>query len=338
VKRFLLIVLSLLLVGGGIGVYLTLWAPNTFENDRFIMVSKGETFLQVVSSLENAGILRSRLLFDAAGRWLDLTTKMQIGKYRFKSGMSNKEILEDLREGKTVELIGVTVPEGFRAVRQARLLAKNLGIDSARFMALVEDTALARRLHIPASTFEGYLMPSTYKFYWQTDEAEIVTAMVNEFWQVFNDSLRLAAETRGKSIHEILTLASIVEMETAVDSERAIIAGVYNNRLRKNMKLEADPTVQYVLEDGPRRLYYSDLQRESAYNTYLHRGLPPGPINNPGRSSIYAALFPARNKYLFFVASGEGGHTFSKTYQEHLKAVRHLKKIRAEKEAAKEEG
>ena len=337
-KRWLLISAVGIAVFGAAATYLVLWAPNTFENDRFILVSKGESFSQVLTSLENAGAIRSRLLFSVAGRVLDLTTKMQIGKYRIKSGMSNKEILEDLREGKTTELISVVVREGLWAVRQAKLFVKNLGIDSARFMNLVRDTALTRKYNIPASTFEGYLLPNTYKFYWQADEVQIITAMVNEFWLVFNDSLQTIARKKGKSIHEIVTLASIVEMETSVDSERAIIAGVYANRLRKNMRLEADPTVEYVLEDGPRRLHYSDLQRESAYNTYLHRGLPPGPINNPGKASIYAALSPLKSKYLFFVANGQGGHTFTKTYEEHLKAVRHLRKLRAEQQATKEEG
>lgn len=337
-KRLFFILMFFIIAAGAVASYLTLWAPNTFDDDRFIIVSKGDPFSQVLSSLDSAGIIRSRVLFSAAGRLLDLTTKMQVGRYRFTSGMSNKEILEDLREGKTVELISVTIPEGLWAVRQVKLFTKSLGIDSMRFMDLVKDSALARHLNVAAPTLEGYLSPGTYKFYWQVGEEQIIKAMVDEFWQIFNDSLRTVALNSGRSIHEILTLASIVEMETSLDSERAIIAGVYTNRLRKNMRLEADPTVAYSLEDGPRRLHYSDLQRESAYNTYLHRGLPPGPINNPGTASIYAALFPVKSKYLFFVASGQGGHTFSQTYQQHLKAVRHLRKLRSERQALKQEG
>jgi UPF0755 protein len=251
--------------------------------------------------------------------------------------MSNTEILEDLRTGKTIEAITLTIPEGARATRQARIYAKHLGIDSSRFMALVYDTVFARSQGIASSSFEGYLMPNTYKFFWQEDEAEVIRAMVQEFWRVLDDSLEQIVTSKGRTLHEILTLASIVESETSIDSERAMIAGVYLNRLKKKMRLEADPTVQYILEDGPRRLYYSDLQKESAYNTYLHRGLPPGPINNPGKAAIYAAIFPAKNKYIFFVASGGGGHKFSKTYEEHMKAVRRLRKLRAQR-AAKQEG
>lgn len=320
------------------GLYQVLWAPNTFSSDQFITVSKGESFRQVVDSLESHGIIRNRLLFDLAGRMLNLTTKMQVGKYRFKSGMSNKEILEDLRYGKTIELITVHIPEGMRVARQAFVFAHALGIDSARFMALAGDTIFLASLGIPANTVEGYLMPNTYKFYWQTDEEEIFRTIVAEFWKFFNDTLKAYAAARGRSINDILTVASIVEAETAVDSERAIVAGVYYNRLEKRMRLEADPTIQYILEDGPRRLRYSDLKRESAYNTYRHYGLPPGPINNPGKASILAALYPARHKYYFFVANGHGGHTFSKTYSEHRQAIQSYRKKREEQQAAKQEG
>jgi len=336
-KRIFMFTLVILLVLGGVAAYITFLLPNTFQGDRFINVSKGESFHQVQALLDSAGILRSKLFFEIAGRSLDLTTRMQIGKYRFRSGMSNTEILEDLRTGKTIEAITLTIAEGARATRQARIYAKHLGIDSSRFMALVYDTAFARSLGIASSSFEGYLMPNTYKFFWQEDEAEVIRTMVQEFWRVLDDSLEQIVTSKGRTLHEVLTLASIVESETSIDSERAMIAGVYLNRLKKKMRLEADPTVQYILEDGPRRLYYSDLQKESAYNTYLHRGLPPGPINNPGKAAIYAAIFPAKNKYIFFVATGGGGHKFSKTYEEHMKAVRRLRKLRAER-AAKQEG
>jgi UPF0755 protein len=337
-KRVLFITLTVIIVAGLIALYEILWAPNSFQNDRFVIVSKGENFAQVMTALENAGVIRSRFLFDAAGRILEYTTRMQIGKYRFKDGMSNKEILEDLRYGKTVEVIMVTIPEGMKATRQARVFTRNLGIDSSRFMMLVHDAGFAKKLNVPSASFEGFLMPGTYKFFWQTDEEQIITDMVNEFWKTFNDTLRMAAQQQGQTIHDVVTLASIVEMETPIDSERAIIAGVYTNRLEKGMRLQADPTIQYVLKDGPRRLYKNDLGLDSPYNTYLHSGLPPGPINNPGKASLMAALFPKKNKFLFFVATGQGGHTFTRTYPEHLKAIRRFQRVRAEREAIKQEG
>jgi UPF0755 protein len=179
-------------------------------------------------------------------------------------------------------------------------------------------------------------MPMTYRFYWQTNEDEILKVLVGEFKKVFNDTLQRRASAIGMSVNEILAMASIIEHETAVDSERPVIAGVYYNRLRKNMRLQADPTVQYLLQDQPHRLHYSDLARESAYNTYRHPGLPPGPINNPGRHSILAALNPAKHRYLFFVANGNGGHTFTRTYNEHLRAVQKYHRVREEQRVARE--
>lgn len=335
--RRLLIGLGVLVVLALFAFYEILWAPNSFDGDRFIHVSKGENFPQVIDSLENAGIIRSRLLFDIAGRILESTTKMQIGKYRFKSGMSNHEILEDIRWGRTAEAIAIAIPEGLRATRQARLLARRLGIDSTRFVALVHDSGFARSLGVADTSLMGYLMPNTYKFYWQADEADIIRELVGEFWKIFNDTLRARCVQQGLSMREVLTMASIIEVESSIDSERSVIAGVYYNRLKKGMPLQADPTIEYILDDGPRRLHFSDLSLESAYNTYLHRGLPPGPINNPGRASIVAALYPAKHKYLYFVARGGGGHTFSKTFNEHVRAARRYRKMLEEQQAAKEE-
>jgi UPF0755 protein len=328
IVRRILVALLVMVVMALAGLYAILWLPNTFDGDRFVKVSRGENFMQVTDSLEKAGVVRSRLLFSAAGRILGLTTKMQIGKYRFKSGASNADILNDLRFGTTLVSITTVIPEGLRATRQARLLARTLGIDSARFMRFVQDTVYVRSLGVDAPNLEGYLMPDTYEFYWQADEADIIAAMVKHFQTLVTDSLRLAAERQGMTMTEVLALASIVEAETRIDSERTIVSGVYHNRLRKRMRLEADPTVQYIMEGGPRRVHYSDLQRESPYNTYRHYGLPPGPINNPGLASITAAVFPRRHAYLFFVASGEGGHVFTRTFSDHLKAVRSFRKKR----------
>ena len=337
-KKLRNIFFGLLVVGAlvALGFYEVLWAPNTFDGDRFIMVSKGENFGQVMDSLQKAGIIRNRLFFSTAGRYLELTTRMQIGKYRFRSGMSNKDILEDLRFGQSIEAITVTVAEGLRSSRQAWVLARALRIDSARFMSFVNDSNFARSLGADGPTLEGYLMPKTYKFYWQMDEQDIVKELVREFWNVFNDTLRADARLKEMTLNEVLTIASIVEGETSIDSERAVVAGVYYNRLKRKMRLQADPTIQYIIEGGPRPLYLSDLDRESAYNTYRHAGLPPGPVNNPGKASIIAALHPKNHKYLFFVANGGGGHTFTKTFKEHLKAKTRWKKMKEEQQAIKE--
>jgi UPF0755 protein len=153
--------------------------------------------------------------------------------------------------------------------------------------------------------------------------------MLGEFRKFFADSLQRRARQIKMTINEVLTMASIVEGETILDRERPIIAGLYYNRLRRRMKLEADPTIQYIISDGPRRLLYLDLRTESPYNTYQKYGLPPGPINNPGRKSILAALYPAKHNYLYFVADGTGGHRFARTFEEHLKNVRAYRRARA---------
>lgn len=318
-----------LLLGAG-GLWVILWAPNSFEGDRIITVSKGDSFRAIEDTLVTAGVIRNRLLFNLAARVLGSTRRMQIGRYRFRSGMSNSRILEDLEFGKSVELVTVTIPEGTRARRVALLFARNLGLDTALFLGLVRDSNFARSAGIDAPSLEGYLLPNTYRFYWQEAEETVLTAMTAEFRKFWTDSLAALAVRRHLTMHEVVTLASIIEAETRVDTERAIISGVYHNRLRKRMRLQADPTVQYILEDGPRRLSYSDLHRPSPYNTYRNAGLPPGPVNNPGMASILAALSPRAHRYYFFVANGEGGHSFSVTYAEHLRQVRAYQRKRAQ--------
>lgn len=319
-KRKYRIALFIAIVLLSLFVYELFFSPNYFEGDRSIIVSHGETFEDVIDSLISAGVISNRFYIKTAGKILGWTTLMQVGKYRFKSGISNYQILDNLHRGKTIETIMVTIPEGYRTTTIAKIFAQKLGIDSSRFMKFINDSIFARKLGVEAGNLSGYLMPKSYEFYWQTDEENIITTMVNEFWKDVDSSMFAQAKMRGKSIHEIVTLASIIELETAIDSERTIIAGVYYNRLKRKMRLQADPTVQYALGGEPRRLTFSDLKIESPYNTYINYGLPPGPINNPGLASIKAALSPAKHRYLYFVATGEGGHRFSLTFDEHGKA------------------
>ncbi len=317
-------------------VYEVFLSPHYFEGDRFIIVSKGETFEDVTDSLISAGIITNRFYFEAAGRILAWTTRMQVGKFRFKSGVSNFKILDILRGGKTIETISVAIPEGMRTTTVAKICADELGIDPVRFMKFVNDSAFARKLSVEAGNLNGYLMPKTYEFYWQTDEEEILKTLVTEFWSDVDSGMLAQAKRRGKKIHEIVTLASIIELETAIDTERAIIAGVYYNRLQRRMRLQADPTVQYALGGERRRLRFSDLKIKSPYNTYVNYGLPPGPINNPGLASIMAALYPTRHRYLYFVATGEGGHRFSFNFIEHGKAKQKYLRTREERKEGQE--
>lgn len=326
--RLALVVMLFLALACLLFAYLIFWAANEFEGDRIVVVSKGMMFHEVADSLHAAGVIRSKLLFEIAGELRGATRKVRIGKYLFRGPVSNREILEDLVTGRSALLISVRIPEGIRITLQARILRREIGIDSARFVGLAFDPEFVTTLEIPARSLEGFLMPDTYMFYWQEDEEEIIKRMAEQFKLFYVDSLEVRGRELRLSLTQVVTLASIIEGETMLDNERAIISGVYHNRLKKQMRLEADPTIQYVLADGPRRLRYSDLKIASPYNTYLNYGLPPGSINNPGRASILAALFPMKHDYVFFVANGSGGHTFSRTYAQHQRAVAEFRKIR----------
>jgi UPF0755 protein len=316
----------LLLAGSFLWV---LYGPNTFSepNQRTILVSRNASFASVVDSLQERGILRSRFFFEFTARIHGGSSNIKVGKYRFESGVSNMGILEALVRGRGV-LIPVTITEGLRAQTQAGVFARELGIDSARYARLAFDGTFARELGIDQPSLEGYLLPQTYGFTWQQDEEAILRTQVREFKRMFNDSLKARAAAIGMSVNEVVTLASIVEGEVIFDEERPIVAGVYHNRLRRGMRLQADPTIQYIIPDGPRRLLYEDLETESPYNTYRNKGLPPGPVGNPGVRSILATLYPQQHNYLYFVANGRGGHWFSRTFEEHARHVRNYRRER----------
>ena len=325
-----LIVGALVLTIIVIPLYFLLWQSNTFEvSPKIVPVSRGETFGQVADALNSAGVLTHPSLFKLSGKLFGYAGKLKIGKYSFHSGMSNRELLYAISTGTSTANPAVTIYEGIRGTAMARILKREVGIDSVKFAQLLSDTSLIRLPNHGASSLEGFLLPDTYEFYWQLDEKEIVHELLAQFRRFFSDSLQERTRRLNMSVSDVLTMASIVEGETILDNERPIIAGLYYNRLRRRMKLEADPTIQYIIPDGPRRLLYTDLKIESPYNTYQKYGLPPGPINNPGRKSILAALYPAKNNYLYFVADGTGGHRFARTYDEHLKNVRSYRRARA---------
>lgn len=340
-RKLWLIVPSSLVVLLGLFAFWIFWAPNTTNDasEKVVTIARGASFKTVSDSLESSGTLRFRWTLNLAGRILGITKEMKAGKYRFPAGLSNIELLYDLKGGTSRYLIPVSIPEGWRIRFVARRFGRDLSIDEARFDSLCNNKDYIRGLGLEVSSLEGYLMPDTYSFFWQTDEEEIIARLVKEFKNFYADSLRARQEQLRMSLNDVLTLASIVEGESRVDNERPTIAGVYLNRLKKNMRLEADPTIQYVIPGGPRRLFYSDLKFESPYNTYMHYGLPPGPINSPGRQAIFAVLYPEHHNYLYFVANGNGGHKFSKNYSEHQRAVRNYRKMRREaQKAANEKG
>jgi UPF0755 protein len=320
-----------LLVALGVAFWVVLYEWNFFSEpaDRILFVSRGQSFSSVADSLAGKGIIRSRWLFMVAEKIIGGGERTRIGKYLFHSGVSNREILEMLETGRGAQSITVSIPEGLRIRSQARIFARGLGIDSAKYARIAHDPAVARSFGLEgASSLEGYLFPDTYDFAWEVDEHEIIRIQVERMKRFFADSLVERARSFGWTMHKALTFSSIVEGEAVLSADRPVISGVYHNRLRKGMRLEADPTVQYVIPDGPRRLLYADLKLDNPYNTYRNAGLPPGPVNNPGREAILASLYPDRNGYLFFVANGKGGHWFSRNYAEHQRYVRMYRRKR----------
>jgi UPF0755 protein len=292
-----------------------------------------------VISSPRSFLLRARLLGWFGPRFRGLDRHLRPGRYEFAHGESTQKILEDMLKGNTADDY-FTVPEGATIWEIAHEASRKLGIDSSAFVAATHDTALLRRLGIPhgVKSAEGYLFPETYRVVFGASAAQLVDQMVDMFLSQWDSTMEQRAEALGVTRHQIVTLASIVEAEARRYQERRTIAGVYWNRLRRKppMKLEADPTVIYALGKHVTRVMKRDLQVASAYNTYKHPGLPPGPIDSPGKPSIIATLYPGKHQFLFFVARPDGTHMFSRTWAEHTDSVKVARQLRAEWQAAKD--
>jgi UPF0755 protein len=295
-----------------------------------VILPPGATFAAVTDSLTAHGVVSNRRWFKLLARIRGVERSVHAGVYEFPAGTPPWTVLSMLAHGKKAAL-RFTVPEGLTILDVAELAATRLGIPADSFVTAARDgKAVTALLGLPVTSFEGFLRPETYILPADINAAELIRLMAEGFksewkpgWDARLDSLKMSRLA-------LVTLASIVEGEARADDEREIIAGVYRNRLRIGMALQADPTVQYAisLKRGRRkpRLFQKDYQIKSPYNTYLHPGLPPGPVNSPGRRSLEAALYPADVHYLYFVAGPDGRHVFSRTYGEHLRAIRQLRK------------
>lgn len=313
-----------------------LFLPNPVPDGaaRAVTIPRGSRVSQITDSLQAGGLLRSRVLFRWATKLLGAERRMRWGRFEFPEGASNYTIIRALQSGEYEVPVRVRFPEGGTVRRYITIASIALGVDSMRLERLMSKEELFKEYNLNAASAEGYLLPDTYSFPYQPDEKVVVDALFKAWTDFYNDSLRQREKRLGLTTHQVITLASIVQAESSIPEELPIIAGVYMNRLKRGMKLQADPTVQYALNETPRRLMYQDYRTRHAYNTYVIKGLPPGPIGNPSRDAILAVLYPARHVYLYFVANGDGGHTFSRTYGEHLKAVREYRKKRAQRATA----
>jgi UPF0755 protein len=321
----------------------------TIERPMQFVVQPGSTARKIAENLQNAGLITDARLFEAYVRVNGLASNLQAGVYTLSPSMTPVEIAETLQHA-VAPSISVTIPEGWRLEQTADWLSASGTLDGEEYRRLASDSgwrpAADGGSSAPAAynfldllptgaTLEGYLYPDTYELTKERATAQaLLSRQLDNFARlVMSDYEQAVADgSTDLSLHDVVTLASIVEREAVIDDERPVIAGVYLNRLADNMKLEADPTVQYAMgyQAATGQWWKTPVsldeygQVESPYNTYLHNGLPPGPIASPGIASVRAVLHPAQHDYLYFVAlaDGSGRHAFSRTYEEHLENVR----------------
>jgi UPF0755 protein len=308
---------------------MTLFGPfsprGTFGQEKTLVVDRGMAVREIADHLAAEEIIPSVNQFLALSRLLGLENRLQAGRYLLPASSRPLDVIRRLSRG-GVNSQMITVPEGLTIRQTAELLQRESGIDARRFEALAGDPVTVRTYGIPAGSLEGYLFPDTYGLYWGMPAGEVIEVQFYRFQQIYTAEMGRRARQLGLSRHEVVTLASMIEEEARVSEERPLISAVYHNRLREGMLLQCDPTVIYALGGKQTPLTRMDLQVDSPYNTYRHPGLPPGPISNPGRASILAALYPAEADYLYFVARGDGSHHFSHTSREHINAINRIRR------------
>jgi UPF0755 protein len=291
--------------------------------EQFVVIPPGSSQTAMARRLKEAGVVRSETTFRAAVWMRGAGRRLQAGEYRFDRPMSAAEVVDKIRRG-DVFVQTVTFREGL-TIRQMSELYESRGLgQAADFAEAARNAALIEPLDPQARDLEGYLFPDTYSLPRGTTAAQLVERMVASFQKAMTVELREQAAARGFSVRQLVTLASLVEKETARPDERPIVSAVYHNRLEIKMALYCDPTVIFALERAGRytgNLTREDLQFDSPYNTYRYAGLPPGPIAAPGRASLEAAANPAAVSYLYFVSRNDGSHVFANTLEEHNRNV-----------------
>jgi len=294
--------------------------PNDLHYPKKFTIKKGESFGQIAKNLKDANLVSHLKYFNYLSRLLQADRRIQTGTYKFTPGMSPHYILRQLIAG-NVELTSVVFPEGYTIALMAERLEQFEIISKNEFMTYANNPRVARSFGLEADSLEGYLFPDTYYFEKHSSTERVVKSMLKKFWKVFDQQLCQRAEEIGFSIHDTITLASIVEKETGQAHERPKIASVFHNRLKRNMRLESDPTVIYGIPNFNGNLTRKHLKLKTPYNTYRIKGLPYGPIANPGKDSIRAVLYPESTNYLYFVSKQDGTHHFSTNLKAHNRAV-----------------
>lgn len=307
-----------------IGVSLTL-PPTSSEAVVHFEVTVGSSSRTIAKQLVDQKLIRSEYAFRLAVRYRGTGRHLQAGTYVLRQNLALWDLLDQLEKGQ-VRLVSWTVPEGLTTSAIAELWETSGFGTAEAFRKASTSERLLKRYGLTDKTVEGYLFPNTYKFAKGTTTEKVVEMMLDEFKQQWTGKFDEDAANLGRTRHEIVTLASVIEKEAQFGVERPRISSVFHNRLTRKWKLQADPTVLYALGNPESPLTKADLQMDSPYNTYKHKGLPPGPIANPGIDSIIAALRPEKTDYLYFVAIGEGKHHFSKTLSEHNRMIRKMRR------------
>lgn len=299
--------------------YLTFFTPNYYTANSPVTfeIKKGENFSSISDRLFTMGIIPSKTNFKITGFIYGAERKIRAARFHIPNGLSYLDLLDLFISGDCDFQRTLTINPGQTIKWLAHRLQKYVYIDSTEFVNLATSKKFADSLSLKHDTFEGYLFATDYEIYERSSPEEAIRIFYNAFKEFYNDSLMQRTDELGFTVHEIITLASIIKGETNKEDEMPRISGVYHNRLRIGMKLQADPTIQYLLPGEWKRLTFKDLEIDSPFNTYKYFGLPPGPINSPGKTAILAALYPEKNDYLYFVADGNGGHLFGKNLSEH---------------------
>jgi UPF0755 protein len=319
----------LVLVGASVLVAVSHWLSPPAQSAESVdfRIAPGSTLGSVTRDLEAAGLVRSARAVEWLGRYRGVAAELRSGEYELSAELSAREILDRLVEGR-VRTYEIVIPEGWNAAQIAERLDETGLVERAAFLGAALDPEVARRLGVEGDTLEGYLFPETYQLARGLEAEEVAAAFVDEFLARWAE-LSPLARAQGRSMKEVVTLASIVEKETGADGERPLIASVFLNRLARGMRLESDPTTIYGIPDFDGNLRRVHLEDEgNPYNTYRIRALPPGPIANPGADALRAVLEPSEGDYLYFVSRNDGTHKFSRTYREHVEAVNRFQRRR----------
>lgn len=327
---FLIILVPFLMMAGFaacLGIYAK--SPIDAQNSQTIQVDipTGSSFLKITNILTDAGLVKNKLFFYCLASIKRATRSIRAGEYELSTAHSPLEMINKLLRGE-IKYYRVTIHEDYTMREIAARLKEYKLINEDDFFELVHDEMFLSLLGVQADSLEGYLYPDTYYLTRTMSTRHILRAMVERFWnKITADMINLAAE-KGLDPHQLVTFASLVGKETGYSAEKPMIAAVFYNRLRKKMPLQSDPTTVYDLKNFNGIILRSHYRRESPYNTYIIRGLPPGPISNPGLDSFWAVLKPADVDYLYFVSKKDGTHFFSSTFDEHTRAIADIRQNR----------